>query len=60
MALFAKDNAMIEKTYYCPYFKDAVLPEYRQNLEMRKPEIGMFKQAQKEYDFRINHLYDRR
>ncbi|HPY96507.1 MAG TPA: HAD family hydrolase [Candidatus Cloacimonadota bacterium] len=52
-----KDNAFIDKAYYCPYYHDAVIPEYKQNLEMRKPELGMFYQALKEYDFHIKSSF---
>jgi D,D-heptose 1,7-bisphosphate phosphatase len=53
----ADHQAFIDKIYYCPYYKDAVLPEYRDNLHMRKPALGMFHQACQDFDIQINRSF---
>ncbi len=42
-AEFAKENIKIAKTYYCPHH-----PDFTGSCSCRKPEPGMFLQAQKE------------
>ncbi|HPM03176.1 MAG: HAD-IIIA family hydrolase [Candidatus Cloacimonetes bacterium] len=50
----ADQQACIDKAYYCPYYKEAVLPQYREHLEMRKPDLGMFYQACRDFEIHVN------
>ena len=43
------------KTYYCPYYKGADLPEYNLESEDRKPRPGMFLQAAAEYNIDLSN-----
>jgi D-glycero-D-manno-heptose 1,7-bisphosphate phosphatase len=43
--------AAIDAFYYCPFHPEAVLPQYRRVSALRKPDIGMFHEACR--DFRI-------
>jgi len=42
---FSRQNACINKVYYCPHFPDAPHPVYGKKCICRKPEIGMALQA---------------
>jgi D,D-heptose 1,7-bisphosphate phosphatase len=43
------------KTYYCPYYEGADLPEYNIESEDRKPRPGMFLQAKEEYSIDLSN-----
>lgn len=47
VALFAERGAKIDAVYYCPYLPgdEAVVEQYRQDSELRKPKPGMILQA---------------
>lgn len=45
-------GAKVSSYYYCPHHPEAKLPEYKMNCQCRKPNLGMFLQAQK--DFKID------
>lgn len=47
-----KQNAFIDKFYFCPHHPEANLKKYRIICDCRKPKIGLFKKAAKE--FKIN------
>jgi len=53
----AEEGIEITRTYYCPHHPEAKVEEYRQNCTCRKPEIGMFQQAVKEYDIDLSQSY---
>lgn len=44
-----KENINISKSYYCPH--------YNQECECRKPKLGLFYQAQKDFDIDFSHSY---
>ncbi|EKQ56968.1 MULTISPECIES: HAD family hydrolase [unclassified Clostridium] len=44
----------IEKIYYCPHLPNALISKYRKNCECRKPKLGLFNQAVKEFDVDLN------
>mgnify|MGYP004636300029 CR=1 FL=1 len=44
-----KYGVIIEKVYYCPHLEE--------NCECRKPKLGLFYQAQKEYDIDLAKSY---
>jgi D-glycero-D-manno-heptose 1,7-bisphosphate phosphatase len=46
-----KENvAKIDKFYFCPYHKDGIIKKYKKNSSLRKPNIGMFRLAQKKWN----------
>jgi D-glycero-D-manno-heptose 1,7-bisphosphate phosphatase len=49
--------ARIDAFYYCPYHSDAVEPRYREQLHLRKPDIGMFEQACRDFPIAAEHSY---
>lgn len=44
-----KEGAHIDKFYFCPHHPEATLPKYRKKCVCRKPKIGMYKQAAKDF-----------
>ena len=53
----AKDNAYLDKIYFCPHHPDGVLPEYRKKCSCRKPDIGLVKKARSELDIDMERSY---
>ena len=53
----AKDSAVIDKFYYCPYHPDGKIPEYRRKSDWRKPEPGMLLQAAKDFNLNLSRSY---
>lgn len=47
---FAKNKIKLDKVYYCPHH-----PDISGVCECRKPDIGMFKEAQKEFDIDLEN-----
>lgn len=45
----------VEKIYYCPHHPDAKIPEYKKGCTCRKPRIGLFLEAAKEYNLDLNN-----
>ena len=45
-----RQGVHITAVYYCPHLPDAALPEYRQECSCRKPKLGMYYQAAKEWN----------
>lgn len=43
----------VDAVYHCPHLPDARIGRYRQECECRKPKLGMFKEAIKEYDIDV-------
>ncbi len=50
-----RDGINITALYFCPHHPEAAVPEYRRDCDCRKPKLGMFEQAIKEYDIDINN-----
>ena len=44
-----ENEAKIDKFYFCPFHKDGIVKKYKKNSSLRKPNIGMFRLAQKKY-----------
>lgn len=50
-----KDRGVdISKVYYCPHLPDASNVKYRIECDCRKPKLGMYEQAIREFDIDIN------
>ena len=47
----------IAKVYYCPHLPDATVKEYRIDCECRKPNLGMYYQAIRDYDIDLGQSY---
>lgn len=45
-----ENDAKIDKFYFCPFHKDGIIKKYKKNSALRKPNIGMFRLAQKRWD----------
>lgn len=43
--------------YYCPYHPDALVPAYRQDSPLRKPDIGMFERARADFPIDVQRSF---
>jgi D-glycero-D-manno-heptose 1,7-bisphosphate phosphatase len=50
-------GAKLDGVYYCLHHPEAVLEEYRQNCDCRKPKPGLLKQAASEWDIDLLTSY---
>jgi D-glycero-D-manno-heptose 1,7-bisphosphate phosphatase len=57
LLLKANPNAIIDKLYYCPFFEGGIIEAYSKKHDCRKPDIGMIKLAQKEFNLNLNMSY---
>ena len=48
--IFREDGAEIAKFYFCPHYKDGVVPKYSIECDCRKPATGMVQKAMEELD----------
>jgi D-glycero-D-manno-heptose 1,7-bisphosphate phosphatase len=55
--LLEKQNARIEKIYYCPHHPEGTVERYRMECECRKPKPGMLHAAAKEYNINLSGSY---
>lgn len=55
--LLKEQGTYLDKVYYSPYFHDGVVEPYNIHHEDRKPGLGMFKQAVKDFQFRPEHSW---
>ncbi len=44
-------------SYYCPHLPDALIPQYRMECRCRKPGLGLFERAVKEYEIDLRESY---
>ncbi|HTU61369.1 MAG TPA: HAD family hydrolase [Polyangiales bacterium] len=49
--------AAIDAFYFCPFHPDAIVPEYRQTSPLRKPDIGMFHEACRDFAIAVDRSY---
>ena len=47
---FRKRSVLIEKVFFCPYHPEGIINKYKIDSELRKPNIGMIKEAEKFYE----------
>ena len=52
-----KENAIIEKIYYCPHHIDGIISHLQIECDCRKPKPGMLLKAQKEYNISLQDSY---
>jgi len=52
-----KDNAHIDRIYFCPHHPDGVVPEYSRECDCRKPNTGLIKKAKAELDIDMETSY---
>jgi len=58
MVSILKDQGVtINAVYYCPHFPGAKIKKYCKDCECRKPRLGMYNQAIKDYDLDISKCY---
>ncbi len=48
--LLAEKGVSLDRIYYCPYHPDGVIPKYRKESDLRKPNPGMLLAASKDLD----------
>jgi D-glycero-D-manno-heptose 1,7-bisphosphate phosphatase len=44
-----KNNTKIDGFYFCPFHKDGIIKRFKKNSLLRKPNIGMFRLAQRKW-----------
>ena len=52
-----QEGIFISAVYYCPHLPDAKVLKYRTDCECRKPKLGMYRQAIKDFDIDLSHSY---
>lgn len=53
-----KDSGVeISASYYCPHLKEADVEEYRKDCDCRKPGVGLFEKAVKEFDIDLEKSF---
>lgn len=60
--LLKMNSYLIQKTgvdavYYCPHHPEGRVEKYKKECQCRKPEIGMFQMACKEFDIDMTNSY---
>ncbi len=55
--LLAKENAYIDRIYYCPYHRQGSIPKYRKDSNERKPKPGMLLRAAKEMNLDLENSW---
>ncbi len=58
MVLTLKEQGVtISAVYYCPHLSDANILKYRVDCECRKPKLGMYQQAIKDFDVDLSRSF---
>ncbi len=52
-----KKGVEIRKIYYCPHHPEAKVNKYKKECKCRKPKIGMYLRAQKEFNIDLDLSY---
>jgi len=53
----APQGARIDKFYFCPHHPNADLKKYRVECDCRKPNVGLFRKAAKDYNIVLKNSY---
>ena len=52
-----KYNVHITASYFCPHHPSGAVEKYRIDCNCRKPQIGLFEQAIKDFDIDVDHSF---
>ena len=55
--MLTEKGAQLDRIYYCPYHPDAVVPKYRKESDLRKPNPGMLLAAAKDMDIDLTQSW---
>jgi D-glycero-D-manno-heptose 1,7-bisphosphate phosphatase len=55
--LLAEKGTSLDRIYYCPYHPEGVIPKYRRDSDMRKPNPGMLLAAGKDLDIDLKESW---
>ena len=55
--LLKKEDIRIDDLFYCPYHKQALLPQFKKDSFCRKPKPGMIYEATKKHNIDISQSY---
>jgi len=55
--LLTEKGVQLDRIYYCPYHPDGVVPKYRKESSLRKPNPGMLLAAADELDIDLNQSW---
>ena len=56
-SLLTHEGAYLDKIYYCPYHPDGIVPKYRKESNLRKPQPGMILRAADELDIDLHNSW---
>lgn len=56
-SLLADEKVYLDHIYFSPYYIDGIVEPYNIQHEDRKPGLGLFKQAQKDFDFDVQNSW---
>jgi len=56
-ALLTEKGAYLDAIYYCPYHPEGIIPKYRRESDLRKPNPGMILQAAGEMDLDLSQSW---
>jgi D,D-heptose 1,7-bisphosphate phosphatase len=55
--LLAEKGVFLDRIYYCPYHPEGVIPKYRRDSDLRKPNPGMLLAAGKDMDIDLTESW---
>ncbi|MFA6550210.1 MAG: HAD family hydrolase [Candidatus Gracilibacteria bacterium] len=54
---FENHNIKIDNVYFCPHHPEGVIKKYKKVCKCRKPNIGMFKKAEKDFNLDLKKCW---
>ena len=51
------NGIIISKVYFCPHLPDAKVEKYRMDCDCRKPKLGMYNQAIRDFDIDLSQSF---